>query len=66
MGGPVIVQRQLEGSQAAFVEKVHAIDALFTFATLSTEEESQRRVPAMNALVALRKKHEIPGSRRRG
>ena len=73
---PVIdIQRQLKGlpvaepeaSQAAqyvFTKRVHAIDALFTFATSSTEEECQRRIIATNALIALCKKQESQGFRR--
>ena len=62
---PVIdIQRQLKGllsvepetatvEDHVFVERVRVIDALFTFATSSPEEESQRRVEAINALTAL-------------
>ena len=77
MEQPVIdIQRQLEGLPAAeqealqaeeyiFAERIHAIDALFTFATSSTEEECQRRVTAIDALIALCKKQESQGLRRR-
>ena len=58
------IQRQLEGLPSAeletakaedyvFVERVRVIDALFTFATSSPEEESRRRVEAINALTTL-------------
>ncbi|KAL8626100.1 hypothetical protein Q9189_008220 [Teloschistes chrysophthalmus] len=74
---PVIdIQRQLEGLPAAeqealraaeyvFVERVQAIDALFTFARSSMKEECQRRVTAINALIGLCKKQESQGFRRR-
>ncbi len=77
MEQPIIdIQRQLEGLPAAkqealqaeeyvFSERVHAIDALFTFATSSTEEECRRRVTAIDALIALCKKQESQGFRRR-
>ena len=47
------------------MERVQAIDALFTFATSSTEEECQRRAAAINALIEFCKKQENQGFRRR-
>lgn len=63
-GLPVAEKEALQATEYVFVERVHAIDALFTFATLSTEEECQRRVTAINALIALCKKQESQGFRR--
>lgn len=64
-GLPVAEQEALQAAEYVFAEKVHAIDALFTFAASSTEEECQRRITAINALVALCKKQESQGFRRR-
>ncbi|KAL9580150.1 MAG: hypothetical protein Q9212_004664 [Teloschistes hypoglaucus] len=64
-GFPVAEQEALEAAGYVFAERVHAIDALFTFATSSTEQECQRRVTAINALIALCKKQESQGFRRR-
>jgi len=55
-GLPVAEKEALQAAEYVFVERVHAVDALFTFATSSTEEECQRRVTAINALIALCKK----------
>ena len=43
----------LNGPECLIPERVEVIDALFTFATSSPEEERKRRVRAINALVAL-------------
>lgn len=60
---PVIdIQQQLN---TFFAERVRAIDALFTFAKNPSGEECQRRVTAINALIALRRKQESQGFRRR-
>ncbi|KAJ9644078.1 hypothetical protein H2199_003946 [Coniosporium tulheliwenetii] len=68
------IQRQIHGAQVQeekdiggerkhlLPERVRVIDALFTFATSSPEEERKRRVEAINALVALG--HVQDGSRR--
>ena len=64
-GLPVAEQEALQAAEYVFAERVYAIDALFTFATSSTEEECQRRVTAINALIALCKKRESQGFRRR-
>ena len=64
-GLPVAEQEALQAEEYVFVERVQAIDALFTFATLSPEEECQRRIRAINALIALCKKQESQGFRRR-
>jgi hypothetical protein len=48
-----------------FVERVRAIETLFTFATGSPEEECQRRGAAINALTALCRLQESQGFRRR-
>jgi hypothetical protein len=64
-GLPVAEQENLQAAEYVFAERVQAIDALFTFATSSTEEECQRRVAAISALVALCKKQESQGFRRR-
>ena len=64
-GLPVAEQEALQAAEYVFVERVHAIDALFTFATSSTEEECQRRVTAIDALIALCKRQESQGFRRR-
>ena len=61
---PVIdIQRQLNGvlsvelettvEEYVFAERVRVINALFTFATSSPEEECKRRVEAIDALTAL-------------
>lgn len=52
-GFPVAEQEAFQAAEYVFAERVHAIDALFTFATSSTEEECQRRVTVINALTAL-------------
>ena len=74
---PVIdIQRQLKGLPVAeeeerkaedyiFVERVRAIDTLFTFATDSPEEERPRRAAAISALTALCRLQESRGFRRR-
>ena len=64
-GLPMAEQEALQTAEYVFEERVHAIDALFTFATSSTEEECQRRITAINALIALCKKQESQGFRRR-
>ena len=64
-GLPVTEQDNLQAAEYVFAERVQAIDALFTFATPSTEEECQRRAVAINALIALCKKQESQGFRRR-
>ena len=46
----------LQAAEYIFAERVQAIDALFTFATSSTQAECQRRVTAINAPIALCKK----------
>ena len=73
---PVIdIQRQLKGLPSAelekakaedyvFVERVRVIDAIFTFATSSPEEECRRRVEAINALTALCRLQEGKRTRR--
>ena len=63
-GLPVAEQEDLQAAEYIFAERVQAIDALFTFATSSTEE-CQRRAAAINALIALCKKQENQGFRRR-
>ena len=62
---PVIdIQRQLKGllsvapktatvEDYVFIERVRAIDTLFTFTTSSPEEKRKRRMEAINALTAL-------------
>ncbi|MCJ1453919.1 hypothetical protein MMC28_004268 [Mycoblastus sanguinarius] len=64
-GLPVAEQEDLQAAEYVFVERVQAINALFTFATSSTEEECQRRAVVINALIALCKKQENQGFRRR-
>ncbi|KAL8818268.1 MAG: hypothetical protein Q9223_003059, partial [Gallowayella weberi] len=64
-GFPVAEQEALQAARYVFAERVHAIDALFKFATSSTEQECQRRVTAINALIALCKKQESQGFRRK-
>jgi len=64
-GSPVAEQEVIQAAEYIFAERVQAIDALFTFATFSTEEECQRRAAAINALIALCKKQESQGFRRR-
>jgi len=64
-GLPVVEQEAIQAAEYVFAERVQAINALFTFATSSTEEECQRRAAAINALVALCKKQESQGFRRR-
>ena len=64
-GLPVAEQENLQVVEYIFAERVQAIDALFTFATSSPEEECQRRAAAINALIALCKKQENQGFRRR-
>ncbi|CAF9942110.1 MAG: hypothetical protein HETSPECPRED_005169 [Heterodermia speciosa] len=63
-GLPMAEQEALQTAEYVFEERVHAIDALFTFATSSTEEECQRRTTAINALIALCEKQENQGFRR--
>ena len=63
-GLPVAEQENLQVVEYIFAERVQAIDALFTFATSSTEEECQRRAAAINALIALYKKQKNQGFRR--
>ena len=74
---PVIdIQRQLENLSTVeskemkaenyiFVERVRAIDALFTFTTSSLKAECQRRVAAIDALTTLCQLQEDKGFRRR-
>lgn len=64
-GLPVAEQENLRAVDFVFVERVQAIDTLFTFATPCTEEEYQRRAAAINALTALCKKQQSQGFRRR-
>ena len=64
-GLPMAKQEALQTAEYVFEKRVHVIDALFTFATSSTEEECQRRITAINALIALCKKQESQGFRRR-
>ncbi|KAL8779811.1 MAG: hypothetical protein Q9194_001236 [Teloschistes cf. exilis] len=64
-GLPVAEQEALRAAEYVFAERVQAIDALFTFARSSTEEECQPRVTAINALIGLCKKQESQGFRRR-
>ena len=64
-GFPVVEQIAFQAAEYVFAERVHAIDALFTFATSSTEEKCRRRVTAINALITLCKKQESRGFRRR-
>ena len=64
-GLPVVEQKAIQTARNVFMERVRAIDALFTFATSSTEGECQRRAAAIDALVALCKKQETQGFRRR-
>ncbi len=63
-GLPVAEQENLQAAEYVFAERVQAIDAIFTFATSSTEEECQRRAAAINTLIALCKKQESQGFRR--
>lgn len=62
-GLPVAEQESLRAVEYVFAERVRAIDTLFTFATLSTAEECQRRAAAIDALTALCKKQENQGFR---
>ena len=64
-GLPMPAQEALQIAEYVFEERVHAIGALFTFATSWTEEECQRRITAINALIALCKKQQSQGFRRR-
>jgi len=48
-----------------FVERVRAIETLFTFVTNSLEEKCQRRGATINALTALCRLQESQGFRRR-
>lgn len=64
-GLPIAEQEAIQAAEQILAEMVHAIDALFTFATLSTEEKCGRRVTAINSLIALCKKQESQGFRRR-
>ncbi len=64
-GFPVAEQESLRVATYVFAERVQAIDALFTFALATTEEECQRRGAAIKALIALCKKQENQGFRRR-
>ncbi|KAI4087622.1 MAG: hypothetical protein L6R37_008299 [Teloschistes peruensis] len=64
-GSPVAEQEALRTAEYVFAERVQAIDALFTFARSLVEEECQRRVTAINALIGLCKKQESQGFRRR-
>lgn len=62
---PVAAQDNLHAAKYVFAERVQAINALFTFATSSIEEKCQRRTAAIHTLIALCKKQESQGSRRR-
>ena len=64
-GLPVAEQKAMQTARYVFVERVRAIDALFTFVTSSSDKECQRRVTAIDALVALYQKQEIYNFRRR-
>ncbi|KAL8639991.1 MAG: hypothetical protein Q9228_003047 [Teloschistes exilis] len=64
-GLSVAEQEAFRAAEYVFAERVQAIDALFTFARSSTEEECQPRVTAINALIGLCKKQESQGFRRR-
>jgi hypothetical protein len=64
-GLPVAAQNNLHATEYVFAKRVQAIDALFAFATSSTEEKRQRRTAAINTLIALCKKQESQGFRRR-
>ena len=60
----VVEQKALQAAEYVFLERIQAIDALFTFATSSIEEESRRRVTAIHALIVLCRKQENQGFRR--
>ncbi|KAL9582090.1 MAG: hypothetical protein Q9212_003502 [Teloschistes hypoglaucus] len=64
-GLPVAGQKAFRAAEYVFAARVQAIDALFTFARSLTEEECQRRVTAINALIRLCKKQESQGFCRR-
>lgn len=52
-GLPVVEEETVQVEEYAFMERNRVIQALFTFATSSLEEECRRRVEAINALTAL-------------
>ena len=58
-------QKALQAIEYVFEKKIHVIDAIFIFVTSSIEEKCQRRVIAINALIALCKKQESQDFRRR-
>jgi len=62
---PVAAQSNLHAAKNVFAERVQAINALFTFVTSSIEEKCQRRTAAINTSIALCKKQESQGFRRR-
>ena len=64
-GLPIAELGNLQAAEYVFAERVQAINTLFTFATSSTEDECQRRAAAIIALIALCKKQENQGFRRR-
>ena len=64
-GLPIAELENLQTAEYVFAERVQAINALFTFATSSTKDEGQRRAAAIIALIALCKKQENQGFRRR-
>ncbi len=52
-GLPLIPEKTVRVEDYIFTERVWAVDALFTFATSSSEEECKRWAEAINALAAL-------------
>lgn len=52
-GLPIIEEKTVGAEDYVFAERVRVIEALFTFATSSPEEECKRRAEAINALTAL-------------
>lgn len=64
-GLSVTEQKSFQTAKYVFAQRVHAVDALFTFPTSSIKEECQRRVTVINALIAVCKKQENQGFRRR-
>lgn len=52
-GLPVVEEEKVQTEEYAFMEHNRVIQALFTFATSSLEEECRRRVEAINAMTVL-------------
>ena len=63
-GLPVVEEETVQTEEYAFMERNRVIQALFTFATSSLEEECRRRVEAINALTALCRLQEARRPRR--